>query len=106
MSNDALWQTIFKLYDRDNSGLADEDDIVAAMVTTGRTEEQAKRMLAHTSEDGRLPIEVVKRLLEQCVSLNLADGEAVSSSTKQRVRRGPCARHGHVGPMPCASGRS
>ena len=54
IDNSQLWMTVFKLYDRDNSGLADEGDTIHAMMVAGRTQEQAKRMLARISEDGRV----------------------------------------------------
>ena len=43
MSNDALWQTIFKLYDRDNSGLADEDEGVHPRLAKWERGERKKR---------------------------------------------------------------
>ena len=44
IDNQKLWSTIYKLYDRDNSGFADEGDTIAAMVTMGRKPEEARRM--------------------------------------------------------------
>ena len=35
IGNQQLWKNVFKLYDRDNSGLADEGDTIAAMATMG-----------------------------------------------------------------------
>lgn len=84
IDNSQLWMTVFKLYDRDNSGLADEGDTIHAMMVAGRTQEQAKRMLARISEDGRVDSLGFQSLLEECVTLNLPDGGAVSASHRQR----------------------
>ena len=58
IDNSKLWSAVFKLYDRDNSGFADEGDTVAAMVTMGREREQARKMLARRCEDGRPNLEL------------------------------------------------
>ena len=83
IDNSKLWSAVFKLYDRDNSGFADEGDTVAAMVTMGREREQARKMLARRCEDGRPNLELFQVLLEECVSLNLG-GVEISASDWQK----------------------
>jgi hypothetical protein len=83
IGNSKLWSAVFKLYDRDNSGFADEGDTIAAMVTMGREREQARRMLARRCDDGRPNLELFQVLLEECVSLNLGDVD-ISASDWQR----------------------
>ena len=85
IDNSKLWSAVFKLYDRDNSGFADEGDTVAAMVTMGRECEQARRMLARRCDDGRPNLELFQVLLEECVSLNLGDVEISASDWQKEL---------------------
>ena len=85
IDNSKLWSAVFKLYDRDNSGFADEGDTVAAMVTMGREREQARKMLARRCEDGRPNLELFQVLLEECVSLNLGAVEISASDWQKEL---------------------
>ena len=85
IDNSKLWSAVFKLYDRDNSGFADEGDSVAAMVTMGREREQARRMLARRCDDGRPNLELFQVLLEECVSLNLGDVDISASDWQKEL---------------------
>ena len=69
--------------DVDSFGLADEGDTIAAMVTAGRSQEEARRMLARASEDGRVDLLGFQALLDECVTLNLSGN--VTASVRQRV---------------------
>jgi len=81
--NQKLWSTIYKLYDRDNSGFADEGDTIAAMVTMGRKPEEARRMVVRRCDDGRANLQLFQSLFQECISLNLA-GVDLSASGWQK----------------------
>lgn len=83
IDNQKLWSTVFKLYDRDNSGFADEGDTIAAMVTMGRAPEEARQMLARRCDDGRPNLQLFQLLLGECVSLNNV-GVDISASGWQK----------------------
>ena len=61
-----LWQAVFKLYDRDSSGFADECDTVAAMISTGCPPAMARDMLARVCEDGRANLLSFRAMLRTC----------------------------------------
>ena len=83
IDNQKLWGTIYKLYDRDNSGFADEGDTIAAMVTMGRKPEEARRMVVRRCDDGRANLQLFQSLFQECISLNLA-GVDLSASGWQK----------------------
>mmetsp|Transcript_62479 Transcript_62479/g.103959 ORF Transcript_62479/g.103959 Transcript_62479/m.103959 type:complete len:354 (+) Transcript_62479:108-1169(+) len=68
-----MWTDLFNLFDRDRSGVADEMDVLAALKCSGRTEDQAKRMLAQSSEDGRVTIDKFKSLIEESISHSMSN---------------------------------
>ena len=86
-NNTQLWQAVFKLYDRDSSGFADECDTVAAMISTGCPPAMARDMLARVCEDGRANLLSFQMLLEECVAINLADKTASTSAAARELVR-------------------
>jgi len=67
ISVDALFEQLFPLFDRDNSGFADHADVTAALRCAMRTPEEAARVLARVSESGHLDQPRLRELLESCV---------------------------------------
>ena len=86
IDNQKLWSTVFKLYDRDNSGFADQGDTIAAMVTMGHAPEVARQMLTRRCDDGLPNLELFQLLLEECVSLNAGVDIGASGWQKELVK--------------------
>jgi len=86
IDNQKLWSTVFKLYDRDNSGFADQGDTIAAMVTMGHAPEVARQMLTRRCDDGLPNLELFQLLLEECVSLNGGVDIGASGWQKELVK--------------------
>ena len=64
---DLIFDYVFSLLNRDNSGFADEADVVAALQCKVRTREAALRVLAREEESGHVDQHVLRKLLESLV---------------------------------------
>ena len=83
-----MWDEVFKLYDRDQSGFADQSDVLAALLVSGRSEDYARRMI-NASGEGNVDFERFKALIEESVALSLGRDFDGDLSHQHAV----CARH-------------
>ena len=61
---DALFEALFPLLDRDGSGWASEEDVIAALICSVGTEERARVALARVTESGHVDQRCLRELIE------------------------------------------
>ena len=61
---DALFEALFPLLDRDGSGWASEEDVIAALICMVGTEERARVALARVTESGHVDQRCLRELIE------------------------------------------